>query len=35
MDQYNADAALWRKLAPKRRARRKLLRHVLPREKLI
>lgn len=25
VDQYNADACLWRKLAPRRRSRRKLL----------
>lgn len=34
VDQYNADARLWRRLAPRRRARRKLLRRVLSRKKL-
>jgi len=34
VDQYNDDAHLWRKLAPRRRARRKLLRRVLSRKKL-
>jgi hypothetical protein len=34
VDQYNADARLWRKLAPKRRARRRLLRRVLSRKRL-
>lgn len=34
VDQYNAEAGLWRKLASKRRARRRLLRWVLSRKKL-
>ena len=34
VEQNNAAARLWRKLAPKRRARRRLLRHFLSREQL-
>jgi hypothetical protein len=34
VDQNNADAQLWRKLAPKRRRRRRLLRGVLSRKRL-
>jgi len=34
VDQFNADERLWRKLAPRRRARRKLLRRVLSRRRL-
>ncbi len=34
VDQYNADARVWKKLEPRRRARRKLLRKVLTRELL-
>jgi len=30
VDQYNADARLWKKLEPRRRARRKLLRDIHP-----
>jgi hypothetical protein len=34
VDHYNADALLWRKLARKRRARRRLLGRALPRKRL-
>jgi hypothetical protein len=34
VDQFNADERLWRKLAPDRRARRKLLRRIVSRKKL-
>jgi len=34
VDQYNADARVWKKLEPRRRARRKLLRKVLTRKLL-
>ena len=34
VDQYNADARLWKKLAPRRRVRRKLLRRLLSRKML-
>jgi hypothetical protein len=34
VDHYNADALLWRKLARKRRARRRLFGKVLPRKRL-
>ena len=34
VDQYNADARLWKMLAPKRRARRRLLRRFLSRKHL-
>ena len=34
VDQYNSDARLWRKLAPRRRARRKILRRFLSRKML-
>ena len=33
-DQFNADERLWHKLAPKRRARRKLLGRLLSRKRL-
>ena len=34
IDQFNADERLWEKLEPRRRARRKLLRKVLPAKEL-
>jgi hypothetical protein len=34
VDQFNADEALWRKLEPRRRARRKLLRRLVSRKTL-
>ena len=34
VDQYNAEARLWKKLAPKRRARRGLLRRFVSRKHL-
>lgn len=34
VDQFNANERLWKKLAPRRRARRKLLRRFLSREML-
>jgi hypothetical protein len=34
VDQNNADGQLWRELAPKRRARHRLLRRVLSRKRL-
>jgi hypothetical protein len=34
VDQFNADERLWKKLAPRRRARRKLLRRFLSKKQL-
>jgi len=34
VDQFNADEPLWKKLEPRRRARRKLLRRFLSRKEL-